>query len=71
MIDEHHGGPDEDECAWLVDAQKFMIRHQWLKQARAKREAVEEIVQADRYIRRAGNQLVKALKASLRVLAYA
>ena len=19
MIDEHHGGPDEDECAWLVD----------------------------------------------------
>lgn len=48
MIDERHSGPDEDECAWLVDAQKFMIGHQRLKQAREKRGAVEEIVKADR-----------------------
>ena len=44
VIDERHSGPDEDECAWLVDAQKFMIGHQRLKQARARRGAVEEIV---------------------------
>ena len=37
VIDECHSEPDEDECAWLVDVQKFMIRHQPLKQARAKR----------------------------------
>ena len=40
VIDECHSEPEEDECAWLVDAQKFMIRHQPLKQARAKRESV-------------------------------
>ena len=68
VIDECHSGPDEDGCAWLVDAQKFMVRHQRLKQARAKREAVEEIVRADHYIRRAGNQLVKALKELLKGL---
>ena len=68
MIDERHGGPDEDERAWLIEAQKFMRRQQRLNHARAKRNAVEEIVRADRYMRRAANQLVKALKASLKVL---
>lgn len=68
MIDECHGGPDEDERAWLIEAQKFMKRQQRLNHARAKRNAVEEIVRADRYMRRAANQLVKALKASLKVL---
>ena len=68
MIDERHGGPDEDERSWLIEAQKFMRRQQRLQHARAKRDAVEEIVRADRYMRRAANQLVKALKASLKVL---
>ena len=68
MIDERHGGPDEDERAWLIEAQKFMRRQQRLQHARAKRDAVEEIVRVDRYMRRAANQLVKALKASLKVL---
>ena len=68
MIDERHGGPGEDERAWLIEAQKFMRRQQRLQHARAKRDAVEEIVRADRYMRRAANQLVKALKASLKVL---
>jgi len=65
MIDERHGGPDEDERAWLIEAQTFMRRQQRQKKARAKRDAVEEIVRADRYMRRAANQLVKALNASL------
>jgi len=68
MIDERHGGQDEDERAWLIEAQKFMRRQQRIKHARAKRDAVEEIVRADRYMRRAANQLVKALKSSLKVL---
>ena len=68
MIDERHGGPDEDERAWLIEAQKFMRRQQRLKHAKAKRDAVEEIVRADRYMRRAANQLIKALKASLKGL---
>jgi len=68
MIDERHGGPDEDERSWLIEAQTFMRRQQRLQHARAKRDAVEEIVRADRYMRRAANQLVKALKASLKVL---
>jgi len=65
MIDERHGGPGEDERAWLIEAQTFMGRQQRLQHARAKRDAMEEIVRADRYKRRAANQLVKALKASL------
>jgi len=65
MIDERHGGPDEDERAWLIEAQTFMRRQHRLQHARAKRDAVEEILRADRYMRRAANQLVKALKASL------
>jgi hypothetical protein len=68
MIDERHGGPDEDQRAWLIEAQTFMRRQQRLKEARARRDAVEEIVRADRYMRRAANQLVKALKASLKGL---
>ena len=48
--------------AWLIEAQTFMRRQQRLKEARAKRDAVEKIVRADRYMRRAANQLVKALK---------
>ena len=68
MIDERRVGPDEDERAWLIEAQKFMRRQQRLQHARAKRNAVEEIVRADRYMRRAANQLVKALKATLKVL---
>ena len=68
IIDERHGGPGEDERAWLIEAQKFMRRQQRLQHARAKRNAVEEIVRADRYMRRAANQLVKALKSSLKVL---
>ena len=68
MIDERHGGPSEDERAWLIEAQKFMRRQQRLQHARVKRNAVEEIVRGDRYMRRAANQLVKALKASLKVL---
>ena len=68
MIDERHGGPVEDERSWLIEAKKFMRRQQRLQHARAKRDAVEEIVRADRYMRRAANQLVKALKASLKVL---
>ena len=67
-IDERLGGPGEDERAWLIEAQKFMRRQQRLQHAKAKRDAVEEIVRADRYMRRAANQLVKALKASLKVL---
>jgi len=43
-----------------------MRRQQRLQHARAKRDAVEEIVRAERYMRRAANQLVKALKASLK-----
>ena len=65
MIDERHGGPDEDERAWLIEAQTFMRRQQRINHARARRDAVEEIVRADRYMRRAANQLVKALKATL------
>jgi hypothetical protein len=68
MIDERHGGPDEDERAWLVEPQKFMRRQQRINHVRAKRDAVEEIVRSDRYMRRAANQLVKALKASLKGL---
>jgi len=68
MIDERHGGPSEDERAWLIEAQKFMRRQQRLQHARAKRDAVEEIVRGDRYMRRAANQLVRALKSSLKVL---
>jgi hypothetical protein len=68
MIDERHGGPGEDERLWLIEAQTFMRRQQRLKHARAKRDAVEEIVRADRYMRRAANQLVKALKSSLKGL---
>ena len=68
MIEERHGGPGEDERAWLIEAQTFMRRQQRQNHARAKRDAVEEIVRADRYMRRATNQLVKALKASLKVL---
>ena len=65
MIDKRHGGPGEDERAWLIEAQTFMRRQQRINHARAKRDAIEEIVRADRYMRRAANQLVKALKASL------
>ena len=65
IIDERHGGPDEDERAWLIEAQTFMRRQQRLNHARARRDAAEAIVRADRYMRRAANQLVKALKASL------
>ncbi len=68
MIDERHGGPDEDERAWLIEAQTFMRRQQRINHARAERNAVEEIVRADRYMRRAANQLVKALKASMKGL---
>ena len=68
MIDKRHGEPDEDERAWLIEAQKFMRRQQPLKHARARRDAVEEIVRADRYMRRAANQLVTALKSSLKGL---
>jgi hypothetical protein len=68
MIDERHGGPGEDERAWLIEAQKFMRRQRRLQHARAKRDAVEEIVRGDRYMRRAANQLVRALKSSLKVL---
>ena len=68
MIDERHGGPDEDERAWFIEAQTFMRRQQRINHARARRDAMEEIVRADRYMRRAANQLVKALKASLKVL---
>ena len=68
MIDERHGGPGEDDRAWLIEAQKFMRRQQRLQHAKAKRDAVEEIVRADRYMRRAANQLVKALKSSLKGL---
>ena len=68
MIDERHGGPGEDERAWLIEAQTFMRRQQRIQHARAKRDAVEEIVRGDRYMRRAANQLVKALKASLKGL---
>ena len=68
MIDERHGGPGEDERSWLIEAQTFMRRQQRLQHARAKRDAVEEIVRANRYMRRAANQLVKALKATLKVL---
>ena len=66
MIDERHGGPDLDECAWLIEVQTFMRRQQRLQHARAKRDTVEEIVRAERYMRRAASQLVKALKASLK-----
>jgi len=68
MIDERHGGPDEGERAWLIEAQTFMRRQQRIKHARAKRDAVEEILRAERYMRRAANQLVKALRASLKGL---
>jgi hypothetical protein len=68
MIDERHGVPGEDARAWLIEAQKFMKRQQRLNHARAKRDAIEEIVRADRYMRRAANQLVKALKASMKGL---
>ena len=64
-IDERRGGPGEDERAWLIEAQKFMKRLHRISHARAKRDTVEEIVRSDRYMRRAANQLVKALKASL------
>ena len=47
MIDERHGGPDEDERAWLIEAQTFMRRQQRLQHARVKRNAVEEIVRGD------------------------
>ena len=46
----------------------FMRRQQHLQHARAKRDAAEAIVRSDRYMRRAANQLVKALKATLKVL---
>jgi len=65
-IDERRGGPGEDERAWLIEAQKFMKRQHCISHARAKRDTVEEIVRSDRYMRRAANQLVKALKASLK-----
>ena len=68
MIDKRYGGPDEDERAWLIEAQTFMRRQQRLNHARARRDAAEAIVRADRYMRRAANQLVKALKSSLKVL---
>ena len=68
MIDERHGGLDEDERSWLIEAQTFMRRQQCLKEARAKSDAVEEIVRVDRYIRRGANQLMRALKASLKGL---
>ena len=68
MIDARHGGPDDDERAWLIEAQKFMRRQQRINHARAERDAVEAIVRAERYMRRAANQLVRALKASLKVL---
>jgi site-specific recombinase len=65
MIDERHGGPDEGERAWLIEAQKFMRRQKRPKEARARRDAVEEIFRADRYMRRAANHFVKVLMASL------
>ena len=68
MLDERHGGPDEDQRAWLIEAQTFMRRQQRINHARARRDAVEEIVRSERYMRRAANQLVKALKASLKGL---
>ena len=68
IIDERHGGPDEDQRAWLIEAQTFMGRQHRINHARARRDAVEEIVRADRYMRRAANQLVKALKSSLKGL---
>jgi hypothetical protein len=68
MIDERHGGPDEDERLWLIEAQTFIRRQRRINHTRARRDAVEEIVKADRYMRRAANQLVKALKASLKGL---
>ena len=66
LIDERHGGPDEDERAWLIEAQTFMRRQQRIKKARAKRDAVEEIVRIDRYMRRAANQLIKGIRFALR-----
>jgi len=45
-----------------------MRRQQRLQHARVKRNAVEEIVRGDRYMRRAASQLVKALKTTLKVL---
>ena len=68
MIDERHGGSDEDERSRLIEAQTFMRRQQRINHARAKRDAVEEILRAERYMRRAANQLVKALRASLKGL---
>lgn len=63
LISEIHGGPDEGERAWLRDAQRFMKRQNRLKRARDRREAIEALISADRYIRRSANQLMKLLKA--------
>jgi hypothetical protein len=68
MIDERHGGPEEEERAWLIEAQTFIRRQQRINHARAKRDAVEEILRAERYMRRAANQLVKALRILLKGL---
>ena len=68
IIDERYGGPDEDERLWLIEAQTFMRRQHSLQCARAKRDAVQEIIRGDRYMLRAANQLVKALKSSLKGL---
>ena len=62
LISEIHGGPDEGECAWLRDAQRFMRRQNRLKRARDRREAIEALASADRYLRRSANQLIKALR---------
>ena len=59
---------DEDELAWLIEAQKFIRQQQRLLYARVKRNAVEAMVNADRYMRRATTLPVKALKASLKGL---
>lgn len=63
LTDERQGKPDEDERSWLLEAQTFMRRQLRIKQARARRHAVEEIVRADRYMRRAANQLIRRLKS--------
>ena len=67
-INERHGGPSEDERAWLIEAEKLIRRQQRLKHVKAKRDAVEEIFRADRHMRRDANQLGKALKSSLKGL---
>jgi hypothetical protein len=62
LMGEGHGEPDEDERAWLAEAQKFMRRQDRLKKVRDTREAIEAAAAAERYFCRSANQLMKALK---------